>query len=352
MRRYGSGGMDASPTVKLPVTSIAHVRRAPDRFAQITLADGAVGEATCLNCPDSPCVSLLEAELDSDVGVATNRYHSKNVCVFGALSWDVDNRVPYVDSPACTGCGACLARCPVGAIRLHEGGVAQVNTGASPLFIETTFNSGAFEAVRNKATETTSAQCSTHATSRVLDQLGTIMAALAAHWDPGLGRRLLARNLLLALGMPAHAAPPGNTNYRLELVFLDDGRLTLAEVDTGEGMLDAVRRLLANYAIATSRFGVDRDSTAAAIICAEFPNKRRDVYELVDNVRERLGVAIHVVPLAFLILAAAYGFRHDQVRLSDRFLLSREDRDTLEDVIAILGGCAPKTTSRYFGPEK
>lgn len=330
--------------------AVAAVARRPDRFATVTFTDGSTGVGTCLHCPDAPCVQFSDAEVDADVGISSNHYPSKPTCIFGAITWDPDQHVPVVDPDACIGCGVCLGRCPVGAIRLDEG-VAEVLTGASEVFeLRSDCTREEFGRLQADLRDAAAPACSNVASNLMMEQMPVIARSLQTKNDAGLSYRLLARNLLLTLGTPAKAAPPGNTNFRVELVFRERGGPALAEVDSGDAMLDAIRRLLADYAIVRNgRYGDPPRHIGAFLVCAEFPNKRVDMYEVIGNIREFLGFEIQTLPLAMLVILAGYGFPVGELDFAGKFLLSRKRKHLIGDTTEILGGCMPDNPGKHFG---
>ncbi len=56
----------------------------------------------------------------------------RDVCAFGAISWNEKKKIPVFRSLFCEGCGACELICPEKAIRLEEVKNAMIGTGRSP----------------------------------------------------------------------------------------------------------------------------------------------------------------------------------------------------------------------------
>lgn len=56
----------------------------------------------------------------------------RNVCAFGAISWNEKKKIPVFRSLFCEGCGACELICPEDAIKLEDVNNAMIGTGKSP----------------------------------------------------------------------------------------------------------------------------------------------------------------------------------------------------------------------------
>jgi MinD superfamily P-loop ATPase len=52
-----------------------------------------------------------------------------NTCKFGAISWDEDENMPYINDFLCVGCGACVVACPEDAIEFKPVKNAKIGVG-------------------------------------------------------------------------------------------------------------------------------------------------------------------------------------------------------------------------------
>jgi hypothetical protein len=119
--------------------------------------------------------------------------------------------------------------------------------------------------------------------------------------------RLIGRNTFLIASAAARLKNVGDNNAACELLVDDGQGLLLVEIEPGGDTLDALRRVLAGSAIATSRLAANLDDLTAALIVGRLPNKRADYYAVVNDVRSRLGIEILTVPLAFALLGIRAG---------------------------------------------
>ena len=275
-------------------------------------------QSACLRCPDRPCFSFADEDVTAPaLGYLVSPDLRADVCPFGALEWAFDDGSPRVKPERCAGCGLCVRRCPVGAIGLHEG-VAQVCL-TSDLNVTLVMEDAAFYERREVVADVVRRAAVTGHVSDDRAALGAVerMAARAVSQS---AFRLLARNALLVMGLEAQLSKVGDNHSRIELTFSDGELLGLAELDPGGDLLDASRRLLADVAHAIATRGVEADSLRPAIVCGCLPNVRTDVYNLLIDIEDVLGMSVAALPIValvapvmarcsveeFMVLAAAY----------------------------------------------
>jgi len=223
-----------------------------------------------------------------------------DVCPFGAMHWDFNRGVPDIDVDRCTACGLCAVRCPVGAIGLR-GGSAQVSVNSELNELQV-MEDRAFYAHREVVASVTHKAV---VAGRMSDDTH-VVRAVETFSDNALSQgafRLLARNVLLASGMAAQLSKVGDNHSRIEMTFSDGTSLGLAELQPGEDLLDASRRLLADVAHAIATRGVQASAVRPTIVCGRLPNARTDVYNLLLDVDDALGLSVATIPLVALVAA-------------------------------------------------
>ena len=86
--------------------------------SRIILENGKEIESCCLNCPDSPCMTLEIRDVSKNTRVASIASLESRVCPTDSIKFG-DDGFPEVSS-TCVGCGLCITRCPVHAIYFDE----------------------------------------------------------------------------------------------------------------------------------------------------------------------------------------------------------------------------------------
>ena len=155
---------------------------------------------------------------------------------------------------------------------------------------------------------------------------------------------LFVRNVFLCLSLPARAGVPGDTNSRADLIVDLGVKLGIGELEQNTDVIDSVRRLLADVAIAVSRGRIEADAIVPLVVCVNLPNRRSDYYELIRNVKGGLGLAIHTISVPTL-LALLY-LDLDHLDIADRFLLDDNNHSLESDVAELAGGRLDPTLLR------
>ena len=271
----------------------------------VHFADGRTSEASCLRCPDTPCMMLREYETGCSSLAAFPADKTPELCAAGAMSVRLEVGVPSIDAERCIACGICANRCPVGAIYLDLRAGAKVTVASSPAFVEPSGDShAAFKAALAKlaAVDRTGvlAQESDALLDRTMDKMKLARTSTGDRFPV-----LHARNLLVALGQGAVMRRKGNNHMRMDLLLGPPGVAKgVAEVEFGQSaVLDAPRDLLDALAIMMSRYEWPVREVVPIIITDELPNKRSEYWEIVKDIREVIGVRIGTITTLALHLS-------------------------------------------------
>jgi Fe-S-cluster-containing hydrogenase component 2 len=327
------------------------------RFGSIDFDGPEAVTATCLHCADRPCVEFTADEVRAAVGIPLPFHPRRETCAFGALGWDAPTQLPTVDSEKCTGCGVCVRRCPVGAIRLGKGTV-EVNTTAPPPHWHAAMTSEDFASSRDSLSAVQVFERSSGEADRLMEQIPTVLAALPrSQGDSRQVAAMVVRNALIGAGMPARAGNTGDTNRRIDVAFGQPGDVTfIVEVDLGAGEnLGPIRRVLANYAIITNRERIPKNRLRAAVVTGEYPRTRTDAHEVFADVRKVLGLDIAILPVAYLLLLCAFGFdlaETDFTANMDDVSWGSRHQGVLAGVRQVLGEATPAMIEEHFIPGK
>lgn len=276
----------------------------------------AIANGACLHCKDLPCVFFDDSEVASPDLVQFPFNRTREVCPVGALSGDGSHQIPIVSESLCIGCGLCVSRCPANAMFIDSRGLAVLNDADSPAFkVAASYNETSHSITIHDLERTPKTGTIRDLSFEVVED---VLSRVAAAKLSNTNQKLLARNLLICLGARAAISSVGDTNLRIDMWWADSGVLYVTEVDFDLiSLVDSPRNLLDDIAVCVSRHGVRRDSIIAAVINAEFPNKRSDYYHLVEDMQKMVDVTIITLPLAALLVSLWSFKRIEDVRLSN-----------------------------------
>jgi ferredoxin len=246
-------------------------------------------------------------EVSAAVRVETPLSPETSVCPSDALSVSAMG-APVVDARACVGCGLCVVRCPVGAIKLNAASaVAEVCDDELWAYHACAHDPIVFADERSGISSRLRRERAPFADA---DLVRVQLARLDSGVQPlALQRvyRLLSRNAFLSLGASARLKNVGDNNAFAELAIGVAATLVLVEVEPKGDMLDALRRVVAGVAIVRSRYGVAAGDVIPCIVMDKLPNVRVDYYEAVQNAESRIGVSVRSIPAAALLLGIRSG---------------------------------------------
>lgn len=358
MRRYSRNkdGKSSAQVIRDDFDLIKLIRSGGE-FGSLVSSGGKVATASCIHCPDSPCVHLSDEEIQSETDVKVTHNPNDSICTFDAIEWLQEDQSPQINTSRCVGCGACIGRCPVGAIRANRRGKAALREKEAPGEVFKGSDSIKVEEFRRHLEQIksrTAVSLTQNEVQRTIHNFESVLEGLRENPGHGSVESLLARNLLSAIGFTAKAGNPGDVNSRLDLIFtLADDKTGLVEIETNtEKLLNSPRRLLTSYASIRRRQDIPPEKLEVFAFWAKFPNARQDVFEVIENIRSRVGLKIRTVPLCLLYLLAIHGYQPGDIDLTNGFLISRDKKSVLEDSFRQLGVTPPADTHNYFGPKK
>jgi len=229
------------------------------------------------------------------------------VCPTNAITWDLDAVAPSVTASDCVGCGLCVVRCPVGAIHVTTELTAKVNDQETGLFSETS------DEVSQESTDALAAiveQCPWEGTP--INEDDSVLERLNVKLTTGLaqtgaqGHNHLARNAMLVTGASCAMRRRGDVNIRMDLVaMLSSGQKSVVEVQPSlAAILEAPRDLMDDLAVLSSRYALTLNQIVPMLMTLKLPNKRSEYWQLINDVREVLGVSVRSISLTALLMLA------------------------------------------------
>jgi len=294
-------------------------------------------KSSCVNCLNTPCILLGENEVRPRPGSVLHSlpYNpDKHVCVTDAIRIDEQTFFPTIRE-ACIGCSICVMRCPVGAIFIDwEHHTARI-VHDDRHYVQVSYGTSQYEQTLNVFRENSENFDPPEVPPGFLSRLSETVERLAArslYVDT-----ILVRNLLLQLGVSCLVRPVGDTNVRMDLYFELDGLVGVGEVEGGRATVSALRALLDDVAVLSSRHKVDVDSIEPFIFCNYLPDKRSDYFDLVNDVEKVLNLRIHTMTLTALLLLYWHRKKLTESALRNNFVALRGKEEIMTDLERILG---------------
>ena len=306
----------------------------PSRGGSIQFADGRVRIATCLGCHDAPCMEFSEPELS--IGGALQSFPgdpSRDVCPTDAITWNDAGDAPVVDHDHCIGCGLCAARCPYGAIAMDSDGVAVVE-GEDP----------------DGVTHNTHTSTAPHVMMPRAGPLGANTAPFMQEMPETIGTltdrqiTLLARNMLVGVGVSASMGRRGDTNVRMDGVLRTrTGQLGAIELESSTAVLESPRALLDDIAVLSGRFQIRAGTIVPVSLLLTLPSRRSEYYRVIDDIQTVLGFRCRTITLGALCVLI---WRHTKIDslTGDLFTTTADTADlhtSLVDLIPALSSAEP-----------
>ena len=298
---------------------------APQRGTTVYMLDGSSGAATCLGCHDTPCIEINEA--DFSLGGILSEFPgdpSRDVCPVNAIYWSIEETAPVVDPDVCVGCGLCATRCPYGAIRLTENGIATVET-SDP------------DGITHPAVDNST----THDEHTRQGALGTpqtpfarcIPDILISMTDTQATR--LTRNLFTAIGVRANMRRKGDTNIRMDgLLRFGSGQIGVVELEVGSAVLESPRSLLEDIAVLHNRFDVPLSDIIPVSVIGSLPNVRVEYYQVIDDIEKVLNIRCRTFTIGSLCMLAWHFIELDGIT-GKAFTTAARDTDLYPSIKAL-----------------
>jgi ferredoxin len=250
---------------------------------------------------NAPCINLATAN--------TSTARPMLVCAADAIHGGTEDGPQVTD--ACFGCGLCALRCPVGAIliptdrdrvSIEKPLVAQPFAEASESEHKTFLASFRLETALDDT-----------ASAALLHRLvSTASTLLHEHFY-----RLVER-LFIEAGFPAVMGNPGDSSNRVDLFLVDDSDSIAVEIKSRTESpvitIKAVQQALENKIVADERqFYPTQRESSTLVVGYDYPPKRSDVTELIDDIQHAFGIRVGLVSLGRLYEMAIEARLHGAV---------------------------------------
>jgi len=259
---------------------------------------GSALAASCLACPDSPCMRLdpIHDEHDTRDSGSTPEYDL--VCPSDSLNLSFDGK-PRVDESLCVQCGVCATRCPVGAIYISPDG-AVVRTDTSEQLAS---DERAFYEAREALAQSLWFQFPDR-NQELVEQCLRSLESIRVLDNPAPAVRSLVQSVFRTFGIPVRIRRVGDTNAPAEFWANSKSSVLTIELQPNGDEISGVRRLLAATARLASRYRLDVKEVIPVLVLNALPNRRSGLYELLSDVESRLAIRIRVTTISMLIALA------------------------------------------------
>lgn len=277
----------------------------PTGQAAIVLSNGNESPASCIRCPDSPCIRRSPVNSLSDFGSLFPADQNQLVCPVDAIHWPLDSSAPEINDEKCISCGICIVSCPVSAIFFTDSELPRVAEEPSDYLIEGNA-SKADRSVKN--------------VGQIYPNLSQLLTSVykGIHQNRRYGGanfpNILTRNLLTSLGINAMTRRQGDTNIRMDILLDDTKLIGVAEVEFDDDVLNSPRNLLDNIAVLSARYEVAKESIVPAVFTLSLPNVRSEYWQVLADINNVLGIKISTMSIGVLVLLLA---RNAKISISD-----------------------------------
>ena len=153
------------------------------------------------------------------------------------------------------------------------------------------------------------------------------------------------------LNIPNKVSAKGNNDSRFDLTGIIENKYLLAEIDfKNNDNLSLIRKTLENISVFENKFHVSKDDQILPIIILnDLPNKRSDMYELIDDIIKVLNIKIYTLPLHFLLISLLTN-RKLEVKDIENFSINKTNLDFTEPIKNVIKNI--NEVDQYFRTKK
>lgn len=294
--------------------------------------DGKVELPSCINCEEKTCYKHNENEINIKIFDSLPYNNDLRVCPVNAIEINEDSNINITDG--CISCGLCVQRCPIGGLYLDKENnfVATKYDFNANLYYENNENLVSSTSVRNKIKTQIN-------TDLIINEnyLDTFYSKIEKKNTSTTDFELiLTRNLLINVKIPNKVTAKGNNDSRVDLIGIVDEKYLLAEIDyKNNDNLSLIRKTLENISLLENKYKIlKKDKILPIIIINDLPNKRSDMYELLNDIYNILNIKIYTLPLHFLLISSLTN-KKLILKSIEEFYINKSDSDFIQPVMNV-----------------
>lgn len=292
--------------------------------------DGKLELPSCINCEEKSCYKYNENEINIKIFDSLPYNNDLRVCPVNAIEIDENYNISINEN--CISCGLCVQRCPIGGLYLDKENNFKatkydVNTN---IFCENNEKLVSSSKIKDKIkTE--------HYSEIIINEnyLDAFYSKIDKKNTTILDFELiLSRNILINLKIPNKVTAKGNNDSRFDLIGLLEDKYLLAEIDyKNNDNLSLIRKTLENISLLENKFQIKKDDKILpVIIINDLPNKRSDMYELLNDIYNVLNIKIYTLPLHYLLICSLINKRLTFKDIT-QFYINKNNVDFIDPIV-------------------
>ncbi len=249
---------------------------------------------SCWKCSDSPCIKLAELVSPETMLIKGSNLPDYNVCPSKSIFKKELGEIE-INKESCSGCGLCVVACPVNALVLNPK-LIPISEYSELKNIGSNFHSARYE-------RSTSILKKRQKINKDLVHIAIESTSKLLNLDfNGKNVQVFVRNAFTNSGLKAIIRIEGDINDAFELVVESDKAAFPIEIAIGGDTLDSTRRILSGCASLIAKGIVEVFSLKPILIVDELPNSRSEIYRVIEDMHNYLGLDLKIVPLSIFQL--------------------------------------------------
>lgn len=292
--------------------------------------DGKIELPSCINCEEKSCYKYTENEINIKIFDSLPYNNDLRVCPVNAI--EIGDNYNICITENCISCGLCVQRCPIGGLYLDK----ENNFKATKYDINTNIF------LENNQTLSSSLKIKDKIKTEYYSEL-TIKESYLDTFYLKIEKKntaildfelILSRNILINLKIPNKVTAKGNNDSRFDLIGVLEDKYLLAEIDyKNNDNLSLIRKTLENISLLENKFQINKeDKILPVIIINDLPNKRSDMYELLNDIYNVLDIKVYTLPLHYLLICSLTN-KKLTIQNIEHFYINKNNTDFIKPML-------------------